>query len=364
MNIYNKLKEQFKKENSIIRTVKNKDNPYVMINKLGIQDPNLSWAAKGLLAYLLSLPDDWKIYVKELVNHTSSGRDHTYTVIRELLSYGYMEKVEYRYKGRVLALNYNVFEVPIDVTGRDNTKPRIVKINDEGNIVETVENTTCEPNPENKDVANADVGSTTLLIKDFNNKDFNNKDFDVDDAAEKIIALYKSFKIEKRVMPHTLRLLRENAHKFSEEVWEYIFIQASEDSVAKKYNYIKELIADFTKSKIYSLEDLERYNAKYKESKSKPKEKKPLTRFHNINQRTDKYTAEELNEILAASQKAKYGKEQDKPVKPAVFVVTEEIYQDALRRNWNEYDLNQKIKLRQYAMFNNKFMPSSWVLTE
>ena len=89
-----------------------------------------------------------------------------------------------------------------------------------------------------------------------------------------------------------------------------------------------------------------------------------MTRFHNINQRTDKYTAEELNEILAASQKAKYGKKQDKPVKPAVFVVTEEIYEDALRRNWNEYDLNQKIKLRQYAMFNNKFIPSSWVLTE
>ena len=47
MNIYNKLKEQFKIEISIIRTVKNKDKPYVMINKLGIQDPNLSWAAKG-----------------------------------------------------------------------------------------------------------------------------------------------------------------------------------------------------------------------------------------------------------------------------------------------------------------------------
>ena len=164
-------------------------------------------------------------------------------------------------------------------------------------------------------------------------------------------------------MPHTLRLLRENAHKFSEEVWEYIFIQASEDSVAKKYNYIKELVADFTKNKIHSLEDLERYNAKYKESKSKPKEKKPLTRFHNINQRTDKYTAEELNEILAASQKAKYGKEQDKPVKPAVFVVTEEIYQDALR-NWDKYDINQKVKLRNYARLGGKFIPSSWVLTE
>ena len=364
MNIYNKLKEQFKKENSIIRTVKNKDNPYVMINKLGIQDPNLSWAAKGLLAYLLSLPDDWTIHVKELLNHTSSRETNTYTVIRELLRYGYMEKVEYRYKGKILALNYTVFEVPIDVSNHDTTKARIVKIDDEGNIVEAVEKPTCEPYWEKPNAVIPHGDSTELLIKDFNNKDFNNKDFDVDDATEKIIALYKSFKIEKRVMPHTLRLLRENAHKFSEEVWEYIFIQASEDSVAKKYNYIKELVADFTKNKIHSLEDLERYNAKYKESKSKPKEKKLKTRFHNINQRTDKYTEEELNEILAASQKAKYGKEQDKPVKPAVFVVTEEIYQDALRRNWNEYDLNQKIKLRQYAMFNNKFIPSSWVLTE
>ena len=32
MSIYAELKEKFKKENSIIRTVKNKDNPYVMIN--------------------------------------------------------------------------------------------------------------------------------------------------------------------------------------------------------------------------------------------------------------------------------------------------------------------------------------------
>ena len=65
------------------------------------------------------------------------------------------------------------------------------------------------------------------------------------------------------------KLIRENASRFSEDVWEYIFIQASEDSVAKKYNYIKELISDFTKNKIYSLSDLEGYNAKYKGTKKK-----------------------------------------------------------------------------------------------
>ena len=358
MNTYQKLKEQFKKENSIIRTVKNKDNPYVMINKKGIQDPSLSWAAKGLLAYLLSLPDDWKIYVKELVNHTSAGRDHTYTVIRELLRSGYMEKVEYRYKGRVLALNYNVFEVPIDVTNHDNTKARIVKINDEGDIVETIENTTCEPYPENKDVVSQDSISTALLINDFNNKDFNNKDFDVDDA-EKIIQLYKDMKIEKRAMPHTMKLIRENAPRFSEDVWTYIFIQASEDSVAKKFNYIKTLVNDFIKAGISSQEDLDRYNAKYKESKTtKPKQKDyaPKTRFHNINNRTQNYTPDQLEKLLTDNQKDKFNREQSKdqatPESPEDFVVTKEIY-NAILMDPSNYTLAQQRKALEFARKNN-----------
>ena len=155
------------------------------------------------------------------------------------------------------------------------------------------------------------------------------------------------------------KLIRENASRFSEDVWEYIFIQASEDSVAKKYNYIKELISDFTKNKIYSLSDLEGHNAKYKESKSKPKEKKSLTSFHNFNQTFTKYSEEELNDILAASQEAKYGKDQAKPENPADFVVTEEIYQDALR-DWSKYRIVQKIMIRDYAKANDKFMPSCW----
>ena len=360
--MYQKLKEQFKKENSIIRTVKNKDNPYVMINKKGIQDPSLSWAAKGLLAYLLSLPDDWKIYVKELVNHTSAGRDHTYTVIRELLRSGYMEKVEYRYKGRVLALNYNVFEVPTDVTNHDNTKARIVKINDEGDIVETIENTTCEPHRENADVVSLHGDSTELLINDFNNKDFNNKDFDVDDA-EKIIQLYKDMKIEKRAMPHTMKLIRENAPRFSEDVWTYIFIQASEDSVAKKFNYIKTLVNDFIKAGISSQEDLDRYNAKYKESKTtKPKQRDyaPKTRFHNITDRTKNYTPEELEKLIKEGQKAKFEREQSKdqatPESPLDFVVTREIY-DAILMDPSKYTLAQKRKARDFGIANNLFLP-------
>ena len=329
-----------------------------MINKKGIQDPNLSWAAKGLLAYLLSLPDDWKIYVKELTNHTSGGRDHTYTVIRELLRSGYMEKVEYRYKGRVLALNYNVFEVPIDVTNHDNTKARIVKINDEGGIVETIENTTCEPHPENKDVVSQDSVSTALLINDFNNKDFNNKDFDVDDA-EKLIGIYKSLKLEKRVMPHTLKLIRENAHSFSKEVWDEIFILVSEDNVTSKFKYMRKLVNDFKENNIVTIKDLDRYNAKYKESKankSKQRDSRPKTRFHNITDRTQNYTPEELEKLIKDNQKDKFNREQSKdqatPESPEDFVVTREIY-DAILMDPSKYTLAQQRKALEYARKNN-----------
>ena len=403
MSIYAELKEKFKKENSIIRTVKNKDNPYVMINKLGIQDPNLTWAAKGLLAYLLSQPDDWSIYVKELIKHTSSGRDHTYTVIKELLKYGYMEKVEYRYNGKVLALNYTVFEVPIDVSNHDNTKARIVKIDHEGNVVESIENSTCEPHPENTETAKTDSVSTELLINDFNNKDFTKEKLDVDDATEKIISLYKSLKIEKKVMPHSLKLIRENASRFSEDVWVYIFSLAGEDHVISPFKYMRDLVADYIKANVYSMEDVANHEAKYKESKKKAKsgskEKRPLTRFHNINQRFDKYTPEELEKILKENQKAKfakedaerkqrtsfhnfnetftqyseeelndaitksqeakYGKPQATPENPADFVVTEEIYQDALK-DWSKYRIVQKIMIRDYARANNRFMPGFW----
>ena len=84
-----------------------------------------------------------------------------------------------------------------------------------------------------------------------------------------------------------------------------------------------------------------------------------MTRFHNINQRTDKYTEEELNDIIAKSQEAKYGKAQDKPVNPSDFVVTEEIYQDALR-DWSKYSLVQKVLIRNYAKSSDKFIPGSW----
>jgi hypothetical protein len=36
---------------------------FVTINQDAVEDSRLSWAARGLLGYLLSRPDDWKVLI-------------------------------------------------------------------------------------------------------------------------------------------------------------------------------------------------------------------------------------------------------------------------------------------------------------
>jgi hypothetical protein len=100
------------KKKTMIR-VNKRDKPYLMIDKTGINDVRLSWKAKGLLCYLLSLPDDWQVYVKELMNHASDGRDSTNTALSELMNYGYcIRTINRDESGHFKGYIYNIFEVP------------------------------------------------------------------------------------------------------------------------------------------------------------------------------------------------------------------------------------------------------------
>lgn len=77
---------------AVIRVEHNKENPYSIINKTGFDDEDLSFKAKGILAYLLSKPDDWTCQVSELQKHAADGRDSIYSGLRELKKYGYLIK--------------------------------------------------------------------------------------------------------------------------------------------------------------------------------------------------------------------------------------------------------------------------------
>ncbi|MCF7791585.1 MAG: helix-turn-helix domain-containing protein [Victivallales bacterium] len=95
------------------RINKDKDNPYVMMNKEFIQNPYLSMQAKGLLAYFLSLPNDWEIRRTELTGHFSNGIRSISNVINELIKAGYITRVQTRKENNCFGeVRYDVFEIP------------------------------------------------------------------------------------------------------------------------------------------------------------------------------------------------------------------------------------------------------------
>ncbi|MCP3940161.1 MAG: hypothetical protein GY710_01595 [Desulfobacteraceae bacterium] len=65
-----------------------------LYSNIHLNDDRLSWKAKGLLIYLLSKPDDWQVYIKNLVKQSKDGMDSTYAGIKELIKAGYIIKTD------------------------------------------------------------------------------------------------------------------------------------------------------------------------------------------------------------------------------------------------------------------------------
>lgn len=91
-----------------------KESNFVMMDKGFLQNPKLSAKAKGVLAYILSLPDDWVIYQKELLRHFKDGRVSIETALDELEMHGYLAKERTRdEKGRLGHYDITIHEIPI-----------------------------------------------------------------------------------------------------------------------------------------------------------------------------------------------------------------------------------------------------------
>src|SRR4051812_34581924 len=87
----NLFSESFAPE-TIIRISKH-ERAFLTVANATVQDARLSWGARGLLVYLLSLPDDWDIRVSHLTNQGDAGRDAVRRMLRELHALGYVSGV-------------------------------------------------------------------------------------------------------------------------------------------------------------------------------------------------------------------------------------------------------------------------------
>lgn len=80
----------------IMRAKHDKSNAFFVASRAMFQDERLSWAARGVLGYLLSKPDNWETRTADLVRQSPGGRRLVAHVLRELKAYGYMERIRVR----------------------------------------------------------------------------------------------------------------------------------------------------------------------------------------------------------------------------------------------------------------------------
>ncbi len=86
---------------------------YTVIDNRILENASLSWAARGVLAYLLSRPDDWRVMVKELQRRSELSRDGVYTLLRELKTAGYLHFKRQRAPGGLISKGvYVITEEP------------------------------------------------------------------------------------------------------------------------------------------------------------------------------------------------------------------------------------------------------------
>lgn len=89
-----------------------KETGYVVIDKTFLSDKRLSWKAKGIIAYMLSMPDDWVFYLDELSTHSTDGKSSFRSGLNELKKAGYVRRKKYRQDDGTFKWETIVYERP------------------------------------------------------------------------------------------------------------------------------------------------------------------------------------------------------------------------------------------------------------
>jgi len=94
-----------------VTCIKNKN--YTAISNVFLRDERLSLKAKGLLALVLTLPDDWEFTIQGIERIVKEGKTSIYSTIDELKEFGYCQvTIQRNEKGVFVGNDYTFFETP------------------------------------------------------------------------------------------------------------------------------------------------------------------------------------------------------------------------------------------------------------
>ena len=112
----------------VIRVQKAKN--YTVMANYHLRDKRLSFKAKGLMSFMLSLPEEWDYTVNGLSAFATDGRDGVREALRELETAGYLRMGQSRTSGKFGKTEYIITEKPFTgnpLTGKPITAKPITE---------------------------------------------------------------------------------------------------------------------------------------------------------------------------------------------------------------------------------------------
>lgn len=109
-----------RKKLKIVRVKKNKN--YTTISNYHLEDKNLSLKTKGLMTFMLHLPEEWDMNVSSLSSVLKDGETSIASALKELEEYGYLVRNRERdSKGKLSKNEYILHEIPhMDIPEQEN----------------------------------------------------------------------------------------------------------------------------------------------------------------------------------------------------------------------------------------------------
>lgn len=89
-------------------------NKFAIIRNEVLQDQNLSFRARGILASILSRPDNWRCSAWDLANEGKEGRGAILTALTELETYGYLKRLKMQDSAGQWRTESYVYDQPVD----------------------------------------------------------------------------------------------------------------------------------------------------------------------------------------------------------------------------------------------------------
>lgn len=89
------------------------ERDFTIIRNATLRDARLTFKARGLLAFILSQPEGYRVSAEELAEEGPDGRDAIRSALREMEAAGYLRREKRRTKDGRLMTDAVLFEVPL-----------------------------------------------------------------------------------------------------------------------------------------------------------------------------------------------------------------------------------------------------------